>query len=305
MIKLYKWAGSFNADEHRYFREDGKELQGITGMLKQMLFKDEYKGVSQEVLQNAAERGHMIHSRIELYDISGLGDDMPEVTAYARLRKMYDLEHIASEYLVSDDENYASAIDKVYHQKDTPVDEVVLGDIKTTYNFNRDYVSWQLSVYAYFFEMMNPHLKVGRLIGIWIRNDKNRGLINKIIDVERKPAEIVRELIRCAVEGREFTIERIPSFISDNLDRLIWINDTISALSEEKDNIVKDILGKMQAKNIDKIDAGVVLFTKKAGSTRTTFDSKAFKAEHEDLYEQYSKTSVGSETLQVKFRDQE
>lgn len=160
MIRLNKWAGSFNEDEHRYFRSDGKELQGITKMLKAMLFKEEYKGVSQDVLQNAAERGHLIHSRLELYDNSGLGDDIPEVIAYARLKKMFNLEYIASEYLVSDDENYASAIDKVYHEKDTPDDEVVLGDVKATYNFNRDYVSWQLSVYAYFFEMLNPHLKV-------------------------------------------------------------------------------------------------------------------------------------------------
>ena len=303
MIKLNKWAGSFNADEHRYFREDGKELQGITGMLKQMLFKDEYKGVSQEVLQNAAERGHMIHSRIELYDMSGLGDDMPEVMAYARLRKMYDLEHIASEYLVSDDENYASAIDKVYHQKDTPDDEVVLGDIKTTYNFNRDYVSWQLSVYAYFFEMMNPDLKVGRLIGLWIRNDKTRGMIAKVIDVERKPAEVVRELIRCAVEDCEFKIEKLPSYISENLDRLIWLSETIKSLSEEKETIAKDILEHMQKDQRDKVDTGVVLFTKKSASVKNTFDSKLFKEEHSDLYEKYLKESVVAEQLQIKLRD--
>ena len=302
-IKLNKWAGSFDADEHRYFRKDGKELQGITKMLKQMLFKDEYRGVSSEVLQNAAERGHMIHSRIELYDMSGLGDDMPEVLAYARLKKMYGLEHIESEYLVSDDENYASAIDKVYHEDNTPDDEVVLGDIKTTYNFNREYVSWQLSVYAYFFEMLNPHLRVGRLIGIWVRNDKNRGLINKIIDVERKPAEVVRELIRCAVDGCEFKVEQFPSFISENLDRLVWLNDTIKSLSEEKDAIVKEILERMQQEQRDKVDTGIVLFTKKAATTTKRFDAKAFKAEHEDLYEQYAKISEVAETLQVKFRD--
>ena len=304
-IKLNKWAGSFDADGHRYFREDGKELQGITKMLKTMLFKDEYRGVSQETLQNAADRGHMIHSRIELYDMSGLGDDMPEVMAYSRLMKMYGLEHIASEWLVSDNENYASAIDKIYHQDEAPEDEVVLGDIKTTYNFNREYVSWQLSVYAYFFEMLNPHLKVGGLIGIWVRNDRTRGMISKIINVERKPAEVVRELIRCSVEGREFNIEQMPAYISENLDKLVWISETIKLLTEEKDAITKDILERMQADNKDRIDTGVVLFTRKAGATRTTFDTKAFRAEHSDLYEQYAKTSTGAETLQIKLRDSE
>lgn len=304
-IRLNRWAGSFDADWHRYFREDGKELQGITGMLKAMLFKDEYKGVSQETLQNAAERGHMIHSRIELYDTGGFGDDIPEVVAYARLKGMFGLEHISSEYLVSDNENYASAIDKVYHRKDTPDDEVVLGDIKTTYNFNREYVSWQLSVYAYFFEMLNPHLKVGGLIGIWIRNDRTRGMISKVISVERKPADVVRELIRCAVEGREFSIEKMPVYISDNLDRLVWISETINALTREKDAITKEILERMQAEQRDRIDTGIVLFTRKAAATRSTFDSSAFKADHADLYEKYVKTTTGAETLQVKLRETE
>lgn len=302
-IVLNKWAGSFDAGEHRYFREDGKELQGITKMLKTMLFKDEYKGVSQEVLANAAERGHTIHSQLELYDNMGVGTDIPEVAAYARLKELYGLEWIASEYLVSDNEDYASAIDKVFHQTDTPDDEVVLGDVKTTYSFNREYVSWQLSVYAYFFEMLNPHLKVHSLIGIWVRNDRTRGLINKIINVERKPAEVVRELIRCAKEGKEFNVEKLPEYISENLDRLLWLNETIKLLSEEKDAIVKDILEKMQQEHRDKVDTGIVLFTKKAAATKTTFDTKLFKEEHSDLYSKYSKTTIGSETLQVKFRE--
>lgn len=305
MIRLNQWTGSFDAGEHRYFRKDGKELQGVTGMLKAMLFKDEYRGVSKEILQNAADRGHLIHSRIELFDNSGLGDDMPEVLSYARLKKMSGLEHIASEFLVSDDENYASAIDKVYHEDGAPEDEVVLGDIKTTYSFNRDYVSWQLSVYAYFFEMMNPGLKVGRLIGLWIRNDRTRGMIAKVIDVERKPAEVVRELIRCAVEGCEFKVERMPSYISENLDRLVWITETMNALSAEKDAIAKDILEHMQEDRRDKVDAGVMLFTKKAGAVTNRFDTKLFKEEHSDLYEKYTKQTVGQETLQIKLRDTE
>ena len=302
MINLNKWEGSFNEDEHRYFREDGKELQGITKMLKTMLFKDEYKGVSQETLQYAADRGHLIHSRIEFFDEVGLGDDMPEVKAYARLKEQYGLEHIASEYLVSDNENYASAIDKVYHESDAPDNVVTLGDIKTTYNLNRDYVSWQLSVYACWFEMLNPDLEVGRLIALWIRNDKRRGMIARVIEVERKPSEIINELIRCAINNEEFKIERLPTYITENLDRLIWIKETIKSLQEEEADITKEILEHMQQDKKDKIDTGVVLFTKKAAAVTNRFDTRLFQEEHKDLYDQYVKQSVGNETLQIKLR---
>ena len=305
MITLNKWAGSFNEGEHRYFRADGKELNGITGMIKKMLFPTEYNGVSQEVLANAADRGHRIHSQVELYDNMGVGTNIPEVANYARLKAQYGLEWIASEDLVSDDENFATAIDKVYHVKDTPDDVVALGDIKTTYSFNREYVSWQLSIESVFFEDMNPTLKVGELFGIWLREDRTRGSIAKIIPVERKPAEVCRELIRCAVNGEKFEVSRMPQYISDNLDRLIWLSESIKRLTEEKEAIYKDILEHMQADKSDKIDTGIVLFTRKAAAVKNTFDTKLFKEEHKDLYDKYVKQSVGSETLQVKVRETE
>lgn len=303
MITLAKWTGSFNEDEHRYFREDGKELSGVTGMLKRMLFKDEYNGISKDVLMNAANRGHRIHSQIELYDNLGVGTDIPEVAHYATLIAENNLEVVTSEYLVSDNEYYASAIDKVFHVKGTPENEVVLGDIKTTSKFNREYVSWQLSVYAPLFELMNPTLKVVGLIGLWIREDNYKGSISKIIPVDRKPTEVVKELIRCSISGEEFNVEQMPTYISENIDRLLWITETIKSLSEEKEAIVKDILTNMQNDKRDRIDTGIILFSRKAASTTSRFDSKLFKEEHADLYEKYVKVSETAESLNVKIRE--
>lgn len=305
MIRLKKWAGSFNEGEHRYFREDGLELKGVTGILHRRVFPDMYKDVPKYHLDNAADRGHMIHSRVQLYDLSGIGTDMREVANYARLMAENGLVHIDSEYLVSDNEHYASAIDKVYHKIGTPENEVILGDVKTTSKFNREYVSWQLSIYADWFEEMNPGLIVTGLIGIWLREDNYRGSIAKIIPVERKPSEIVSELLLCDIEDREFKIDMMPTYITDNLDRLIWLKRSIDEMTAEKDAITKEILEKMQADQKDKVDTGVMLFTRKAGAVTNRFDTKLFKEEHSDLYEKYVKQSVGNETLQIKLRDSE
>ena len=176
-IVLNTWAGSFDEGEHRYFLGE-KELQGITGMIKRMLFPQEYSGVSQEVLQQAAERGHKIHSQVELYDNLGVGTNIPEVANYARLKGEYGLEWIASEYLVSDNENYATAIDKVYHVKDTPDDIVALGDIKTTYNFNREYVSWRNSLPLFLECAINASLD-----NVYVIFEMKTPISNKAIDV--------------------------------------------------------------------------------------------------------------------------
>lgn len=302
LIKLKEWDGTFNESTHEYFTSDGVQLQGVTGMLRRRIFKDEYKGVSQEVLMNAAERGHLVHSQCEFFDLMGVGTEIPEVYNYSNLIKENNLEHVATEYLISDDEHYASAIDKVFHPKDGAENEFILADIKTTYNFNSEYVSWQLSVYAKMFEEMNPNAKVVGLKGIWLREDARRGSIHKMYDIERKPAAIVEELISCDIEDREFNGTVIPQYISDNIDELRLLTERAKEIEERKKEIVGEILKNMQSDNIQKCDVGTILITRKAGAVRTTFDTKRFKEEHEDLYDTYVKTSTSAESLQITLR---
>jgi hypothetical protein len=301
-IELTRWSGSFDASEHRYYREDGKELQGVTGILHRRIFMDEYSSVSQEVLNAAAERGSLIHSRIELFDAMGVGENMPEVENYKRLCEENGLEWIASEYLVSDNENYASAIDKVYHAKDLADNEVELTDIKTTYRFNREYVAWQLSIYAFFFELMNPNLKVARLSGLWIREDNKRGSIAKYYRIERKPVEKVKELILCDLEDKPFNTSVLPSYIADNVERLLFLNERINTLTAEKDALVAEIQKKMTESKADSIDSGLILFTRVAAAKCSTFDSKRFKEENEALYNKYLRESVRKESLKLTIR---
>ena len=302
LIKLKEWDGTFNESTHEYFTRDGVQLQGVTGMLRRRIFKDEYKGVSQEVLMNAAERGHLVHSQCEFFDLMGVGTEIPEVYNYSNLVKENNLEHVATEYLISDDEYYASAIDKVFHPKDGAENEFILADIKTTYNFNSEYVSWQLSVYAKMFEAMNPNAKVVGLKGIWLREDARRGSIHKMYDIERKPAAMVEELISCDLEDREFNGTIIPQYISDNIDELRLLTERAKEIDERKKEIVGEILKNMQSDNIHKCDVGTILITRKAGAVRTTFDTKKFKEEHEDLYDKYVKTSTSAESLQITLR---
>lgn len=302
LIKLKEWDGTFNESTHEYFTSDGVQLQGVTGMLRRRIFKDEYKGVSQEVLMNAAERGHLVHSQCEFFDLMGVGTEIPEVYNYSNLIKENNLEHVATEYLISDDEHYASAIDKVFHPKDGAENEFILADIKTTYNFNSEYVSWQLSVYAKMFEAMNPNAKVVGLKGIWLREDARRGSIHKMYDIERKPAAMVEELISCDIEDREFNGTVIPQYISDNIDELRLLTERAKEIEERKKEIVGEILKNMQSDNIQKCDVGTILITRKAGAVRTTFDTKKFKEEHEDLYDKYVKTSTSAESLQITLR---
>ncbi len=63
MIELVKSGVAFNEERHTYSL-NGKELHGITNMLRRQLFPDEYANVPESTLRRAAERGTAVHQSI-------------------------------------------------------------------------------------------------------------------------------------------------------------------------------------------------------------------------------------------------
>lgn len=75
--------------------------------------------------------------------------------------------------------------------------------------------------------------------------------------------------------------------------------EEIKRLTSETDAIKEEIKIAMGAAQRASYN-GQLLFTWKTSKDRETFDSKRFKAEHPDEYQQYVKTSKGSRTFLVK-----
>ncbi|MDE6257297.1 MAG: hypothetical protein K2M53_02825, partial [Muribaculaceae bacterium] len=159
-IELKQSGVVFNEVDHTYTFL-GSLLSGVTSLLHRTLFAGKYKGISAEVLAKAAAYGHNIHEQIELVDTLGVESQTPAVQAYLQMKADLNLTTLANEYLVSDEQYIASSIDIVF-------DDLTLADIKTTSRLDMEYLSWQLSMYAYLFELQNPGLKVPRLLAIWL-----------------------------------------------------------------------------------------------------------------------------------------
>ena len=189
MIELVKSSVVFNEGNHTYFLGD-KQLSGITGMIKRQLFPDKYKEVPQHILERAAERGTRVHHECQFVDITGFEPESQEAMNYSFIRTGAGYNALANEYTVSDEEYFASNIDCVW-EKDG---KIALADIKTTYSPDKAYLEWQLSIYAYLFEMQNPNLKVDRLFGVWLYNDKS-----ELIPLERKSDDEVKRLLQLSL----------------------------------------------------------------------------------------------------------
>lgn len=289
MIKLSSPRVLFDAVTHTYTL-DGNVLSGITSVLHDRLFPDQYRGVPEEVLNKAAQRGTRVHTAIELYDTCDiLTSDCPELLAYLSSCNAFLFlhSHVATEYLVTDNYKYASAIDKVYEDGQGGV---ILADIKTTSVLNLDYVSWQLSIYSYFFHLANPDIPVTGLYALWFRSDKH-----KVIEVPRHTEEEVKKLLYTT---EPMTANTIPDEFNE--EYLLSLKHNYELAKSALEDYKASLLLLMEEKKLTKFEGQFLSVTRKADSQRTQFDTKRFKAEHSDIYNNYITTSTTKGGLLIK-----
>ena len=298
--KLNRVAVMFDPDTHTYTNEEtGEQLSGITGTLLKRLFPGKYDGVPKDILAKAAEKGSNIHASIELYEKIGVTPSTQEGKAYADITRRNGMVALDCEYTVTDFKHYASQIDVIYEVQENVVD---LADIKTTYKFDEESVSWQLSIYAYMMSLCNPHIKVRKLLGIWLRGDTAQ-----IIEVKRHTDVEVIRLIKSDMADKDDDIpateQPLPDYIKANIDRLYEVVQKKKELQEEEQRIKSEILDKMSGDNLKSIDAVRILFTVVKERIKRRFDEKRFKEEHSELFNEYQKEITEKETLKITLRN--
>ena len=294
--KLNKIPVLFNQDAHTYTNvETFDNYQGITSTLLNRLFPDKYAGVPKYKIEERANYGSLVHGDIELAESLGVEPTTEEGKNYLKLKEEHELRYLASEYTVSDMEHYATNIDCIYDVDENLVD---LADFKTTYKLDKDYLSWQLSICAYFFEKNNPYVKVRNLYGIWLRGD-----IAQLVKVPRRTDEEVLNLIFADINDLPFEYKPIiPAYVNENEMTIIACTQRIKELQEELDAAKAEVMANMEKDGAKSIDTGALLITVVAASKKSTFDSKRFKEENEELYGKYMKESETKASLKVTVR---
>lgn len=296
MIKLIDSQVVFNQEYHTYSL-NGITLNGITGLIKSQLFPNLYKDIPQYILDKAAERGTMVHESIELFD-AGFEPKVstPELENYKRIKQENKLTTITNEYIVTDKEHFASAIDLVLCKGE----DIILADIKTTYTLDKEYVRWQLSIYAYLFELQNPDLKVSKLYALWLRDDKS-----EFAEVKRVEIDTIKGLLQCEIDGRKFNApankaDNMPSEIKQAEKAIYHLITQIKELDAQKKELSKGLLKLMQDNDVKSYKGKYVTLSRKAASTREDIDKKKLKDEFPEIYAACLKTTKINETLQIR-----
>lgn len=275
----------FNEDEHTYTL-NGKELHGITPVIEKYICEGKYDGIPAIVLAKAAEHGSKIHKEIELL-VSGftLDDISPETAAFESSMRFLGINFIASEYLVSDGEYFASKIDIVD-------DQYNIYDNKTTSVLDKEYVSWQLSIYAYFFELQNG-FPCGKLYAVWLRDGECH-----IVEVEKIDKMYIEQLLSAAKNDEPFIKPKkeLPMTAEEmaQLVELTSIENTIIEIERQKklavarrDELKQGVEAKMREFGVDKWETDNLRFTLVSETSKKMVDSDKLKAD--GIYDKYTK----------------
>lgn len=145
---------SFLEEPHLYLK-DGILVKSVTQIL-QLIFPDKYKNINSKILNKKAKFGTLGHSIIEFLDVSDLEKAKEEVLKienkslqicikeYLRLVKTYKIIPLEHEKIVSYKYLYCGTLDLI--AKVENIESLI--DIKFTAELDKEYLSWQLGMYA-------------------------------------------------------------------------------------------------------------------------------------------------------------
>lgn len=183
----------FEKETHTYL-VDGIILKSVTQILAE-LFPDKYEEIPDYILDEKAKYGTELHKFIEtiekkkpkrpiayikkyfnpnIYQIESLKE-------YQRLKKEYNIEVLESEKRVVYKNYYAGTLDI----KGLVNNENAIIDVKTTYELDDVYVSFQDSLY----EMADEPVK--KLYCLWLP----KGHRGKLVEVKRINKKVLKKLI--------------------------------------------------------------------------------------------------------------
>ena len=269
------------------------ELTGVTTILKDVIYRDKYTGIDEAILRNAADRGTAIHEAVQAY-MMGVDYELdPDLQPYELdARVAWDawtnnpacagLVAEAVEYLVSDCKEIASKIDVV---RKVGEGKYAIADIKTTYQVDIEYVSWQLSVYKYLLERQNPNSEVVQMQVFWYNR---REKMWRLDDIPDKGTAEVERLLDAWRKG-EFWGMPIPADTEYpapllNIGQMYAeMEQAVKDATAKRDEFRDRMLAAMTDAGIEQVKAEGFTCSLVGESERKGFDYKRMIKEHPDL----------------------
>ena len=285
----------FDKENHRYSdSETGKVLISVTQLLRKHNLAPDFSNVPEAVLKAKAERGSLIHEEIENYNKSGEVGFTEELGSYIDYIKENKLKVKECELLVGND-IVVGRLDQILETEDG---KLIIADNKTTAKIEKDYVSWQLSVYAYLYGKKISYYQVFHF-------DADGKL--KVVNLKPKPKKEIEKLLDCERKGELYKQPLVAS--EKDLAKLYDLEDTIKRYElmkkeaeEKRDSLREKLLKAMEDNSIRSFENERIKVSYVDPIKRTSIDSTRLKKELPEIAEKYSKETVTKASLRITLK---
>ena len=174
-------------DEEHIYLCNGVIVPSVSEVLH-LIFPDKYKNVDKKILNAKAKYGTQLHNYIEQYENGLITQELNYIQEasfrqYLKLKDKYGIEVLEQEKIVNYKDIYAGRFDMIANVENN----YCLCDIKTTAELDKEYLSWQLSLYEY-----ASNKTFDKLYAIWLPKKD----LGKLVEIERKSKEEIEELLK-------------------------------------------------------------------------------------------------------------
>ena len=181
-----KYEVEYFDDVHKYL-VNGVIVPSVTEILEK-IFPNKYKNVPRETLMRKATYGTIIHNYIDQYEKGLITQELNYIQEasfrqYLKLKDKYYIEVLEQEKIVNYKDIYAGRFDMIANIGT----DHCLCDIKTTASLDKEYLSWQLSLYEYAYGK-----EFDKLYAIWLPKKD----LGKLVEIERKSKEEIEKLLK-------------------------------------------------------------------------------------------------------------
>ena len=181
-----KYEVEYFDDIHKYL-VNGVIVPSVTEILEK-IFPNKYKNVPRETLMRKANYGTIIHNYIEQYEKGLITQELNYIQEasfrqYLKLKDKYNINVLGQEKIVNYKDVYAGRFDMIANIGT----DCCLCDIKTTASLDKEYLSWQLSLYEYAYGK-----EFDKLYAIWLPKKD----LGKLVEIERKSKEEIGKLLK-------------------------------------------------------------------------------------------------------------
>jgi len=297
----------FEPTSHSYLLDGDTLLMGVTELMKKHNLSADYSAIPEAVLKKAAEEGTAIHLEIEKYDDGEAVFASELIDEYKKICAANGLKSVASEYLISDYEVIASAIDKVY---EGPRKGAVLVDIKSTLELHRRPLEWQLGIYKVYFERLNPGVPVEGCYCLWI--DKKKRTIKGFVPIEPVSEAEVVALIEAEKRGEIYIDENakpdaslvlksneLASYVG-GYNKVAELKARIKQIEDAMKDADAKLLAYMEKNNLDEMAAPGGVIKRKAAYTQTRVDSAKLKEQFPAVWQKVAKETQVKGSISYK-----